>query len=214
MGAFINLIGQRFGRLTVLEQAEPRMEGRRKRTCWLCLCDCGNFTRATSHDLRRGEAQSCGCLRDEHRIAAVKTHGDSHSRLYRIWVDMKRRCLNPRCDAFPLYGGRGIAVCESWKDYGSFQDWALSNGYNDSLTIDRIDPNGNYEPGNCRWASMAVQGNNRRNNVFWEFNGERHTLSEWSVITGINLQTLRGRLIRSGWPIEKALTTPVGGGPV
>ncbi len=123
---------------------------------------------------------------------------------------MKSRCYCESATAFDTYGGRGITVCDEWKsDFETFYKWAIDNGYNDALTIDRIDTNGNYEPSNCRWATMKEQTNNVRRNNRVEFNGVVHTVSEWSDITGINKKTLWNRLSR-GWPIEKALTKKVG----
>lgn len=133
-------------------------------------------------------------------------HGMRHSRIYNIWRSMGQRCSNPNNNRYSVYGGRGIVVCAEWKYFIGFYEWSISNGYNDGLTIDRINPNGNYEPNNCRWVTQKVQQNNRNNNRYIEFNGNIHTLGEWSEITGINLGTIWDRLKR-GWSIEKTLTT-------
>lgn len=136
-------------------------------------------------------------------------HGLKHTRLYSIWNGIKIRCLNPNFIRYKDYGGRGITICDEWKnDFQAFYDWAMSNGYADNLTIDRIDNNGNYEPSNCRWVAMDVQANNSRHCRNIEFNGEVHSLSEWARITGIPRYTLNNRINQYGWSIEDALTRP------
>lgn len=138
----------------------------------------------------------------------TSTHLETKTRLHKIWSSMHERCEDKNHRHYKDYGGRGISVCEDWSLYTKFREWALSNGYNDDLTIDRIDVNGCYEPNNCRWLTMEEQQNNKRNNRIIEFNGETHTLSEWSRITGIKSNTLKERLNR-GWSIYEALTKPV-----
>lgn len=155
----IDLTGQKFGRLTVLERAENKNGYVR----WKCRCDCGNEKIVMSYQLRKGGTQSCGCLQKERTAEAHKTHGLYHSRLHRTWTGMKARCFNPNLKAFPYYGGRGITVCEEWKNnFQAFYDWAMSNGYEENLTLDRIDNNDNYCPENCRWVTMAKQNANKR----------------------------------------------------
>lgn len=124
-------------------------------------------------------------------------HGMSRTRLYGIWKDIHRRCYNPKKQDYKNYGGRGIQVCEEWKNsFIAFREWALQNGYTEELTIERNDVNGNYEPSNCRWATKIEQANNRRDNKIIEFNGERHSIAQWSKITGIQENTIRGRYKR------------------
>lgn len=136
-------------------------------------------------------------------------HHLRYTRLYRIWNHIKDRCLNPKSDAFKHYGARNISICSEWKqDISIFYKWAIENGYNDNLTIDRIDNNGNYEPSNCRWVDIKTQANNKRNNHLITYNNETHTLAEWGRITNINPITINKRL-SIGWSINKALTTPV-----
>lgn len=133
-------------------------------------------------------------------------HGMRHTRLYNIWRSMNQRCYNPNTLNFDRYGGRGIEVCEEWRySFITFRDWAVANGYSDELTIDRKEVNGNYEPSNCRWATVKEQANNKRNSRVIEFNGVSHTLGEWSTITGIRVATIWARL-RNGWAVEDALT--------
>ena len=194
MGAFIDLAGQRFGMLTVI----GRKENRHGHAMWECLCDCGNKTVVPSGDLRRGKTKSCGCNRT--------THGDRGSRLYGIWIGIKTRCFNETDHTYALYGGRGITVCEEWRDsFEAFRDWALANGYRDDLSIDRKNPDGDYCPVNCRWTTMKEQQNNRRNNRLITYNGRTQTLSQWSAETGIHRGTIQYRL-KHGWDVEKALT--------
>ena len=192
------LAGQRFGRWTVLRELEQRNP--HGDVVYECLCDCGSVRVVTGSSLIHGRSKSCGCLK--------RKHGGTHSRLYKIWKTMKDRCYSVNRTNYPHYGGRGITVCDEWKnDFSVFRDWALSNGYTEELTLDRIDVNGNYCPENCRWATWLEQKNNMRTNRHVECNGESHTVAEWSRITGIPYTVLIGRLQR-GWEIERALTEP------
>lgn len=209
MSQVIDMIGQRFGRLTVIDRAEnSTSKSGRKRTRWLCQCDCGTIKSIDRYALINGSAQSCGCLKKELLSKKQSTHKETKTRLYRIWSAMKRRCYNQNTPAYPDYGGRGIVICDAWKNsYESFRDWSLDNGYSSSLTIDRIDNNGNYEPGNCRWVGSDAQANNRRSNCLYTYKGETHNISEWASIYNIPYKTLHNRLKTAGWSIEKSLTT-------
>jgi len=138
-------------------------------------------------------------------------HGGKGTRLYRIWLNMKNRCHNPKTPPFKNYGARGITVCDEWKDdFQAFHDWAMANGYADHLTIDRIDNDGNYCPENCRWTTPLVQGNNSRHNHMITYEGETHPLREWAKILGFTYPTLSNRINTYGWDVKRAFTTPVG----
>jgi len=167
MGVFIDLSNEKFGSLTVIKRAD--IKG--KEAMWECICECGKEITTRGSSLRNGASQSCGCSRLEHLInrPPKKTHGGSQKeRLYRIWRGMIDRCYYPSHNRFKNYGGRGITICDEWKnDYSAFRDWAVANGYNPEAqrgkcTIDRIDVNGQYEPDNCRWVDMKIQNNNKK----------------------------------------------------
>lgn len=201
MGAPLNLIGEKYGMLTVVSQTDKRDS--LGSIIWGCVCECGTQTEASTRDLRSGHKQTCG----KH----VRKYGfiRKDTRLYRTWVNMKNRCYWGKDKSFGNYGGRGICVCDEWKnDYASFRKWALDSGYRENLTIDRIDPNGNYEPSNCRWATIREQENNKRNNVLITFDKKTLTATEWARILGIKPITLLHR-VHAGWTTEKALLTPV-----
>lgn len=192
--------GRRFGRLTALSLIEPRDGGGH---VWLFRCDCGNEKRANIRDARSGHTQSCGCLAAEIIAARNVTHGlsNAHPRAYRTWKDMRARCNCPTRDDYHLYGGRGISICARWADFAAFL--ADMGDRPKNLTLDRIDTNGNYEPGNCRWASSQTQANNKRNNHWVMISGESRTLQEWCDSFGIEPSKVRYRLAQ-GWPVGKA----------
>lgn len=194
MGRLIDLTGQRFGRLTVIGRKEGAViQGSTARVFWNCKCDCGNFCSINGYCLRSGVTKSCGCLFNE----AVTAHGDSGTRLYRVWGSMKARCLNPKSKAYRWYGGKGVSVCTEWMEYPVFREWALSNGYSVNLTIDRIDPSGNYCPENCRWITRSE--NSKRTAVnFLSVNGETRSVQEWQRLLGTSKMTIRHWIDRHG----------------
>jgi hypothetical protein len=206
----IDITGQRYGRLTVIE----KIGRKNKHTYWKCQCDCGKEVIVTSNGLRTGKTKSCGCLKKEISRKAFETHGLSkrHRRLHAIWCKIKIRCFNKNAPCYKNYGGRGITMCLDWADsFQRFFDWAMTNGYTDELTIDRINNNGNYEPSNCRWATPKEQARNRRTSVYLTINGITMTLPEWADRSGINLEIIRTRINRYGWSPEKAVFTPLRG---
>lgn len=202
----IDLTGQRFGRLLVLKRVATSKDGQK---VYLCRCDCGKEKEIKSGNLRSGHTLSCGCYntdRIKEMNAKKKKHGGCGTRLYRIWYDMRQRCSYDAAINWHLYGGRGIQVCEEWdNDFDSFRAWALSNGYNEGLQLDRIDNDGNYEPDNCKWSTRSEQGNNRRTCIYITINGETKSVSEWCEKTGVKRNTAYTR-IRNGWSPERAVT--------
>lgn len=209
MGNLIDLTGQRFGRWTVLRldhNNAPRGEAR-----WICRCDCSTLRSVSGHDLRSGKSNSCGCLKRELASSRMKlnpNYGESQTRLYTVWTNMKSRVRNPNDPAYSDYGGRGIQICEEWMDFQKFKRWAIESGYNDSLTIDRVDVNGDYCPENCRWTTRTVQNNNTRRNHTLTVNGRTMTVAEWAKETGVSRLTLHQR-IKNGWSDEDVILKPI-----
>ena len=208
MGAFIDLSGQRFGRLLAVERVGTSGGG----ALWLCKCDCGQEHRVRANALRVGATLSCGCLQKE---VARKTiiensyiHGGEPHRLYVIWMRMNSRCNSKTAHFYHRYGGRGITICDEWRSFICFRNWALANGYEDNLTLDRIDNDGNYSPDNCRWADWKTQANNTSTNVYVEINGEWLSFTSAARKLGVNVNTARNRVFR-GMTHEEALLTPI-----
>ena len=193
-----NVVGQRFGRLVVLENLGTKAHGS---TLQRCVCDCGNIKDVPLSYLKSQHTRSCGCW----AVETHTTHGLSSSRLYGIHQGMLKRCYDKNLYAYKDYGARGITVCETWKnDFKTFYDWSMENGYSDNLTIDRIDVNGNYEPSNCRWIPMGEQSRNTRKNVYFTYNEETKIITDWVRELGIPPTTFRRR-IKQNRPIEEIL---------
>ena len=199
MGKYRDLTGQKFHRLTVLKQYSNNHGQIR----WLCKCECGNTTIVLGGHLTSGHTKSCGCL-DREKKATQQGLRVKYPRLYHIWSGMKSRCENPKNKNYIRYGARGITICPEWHDLNIFIQWALNNGYDDNLSIDRIDVDKGYSPNNCRWADIKTQANNKRNVNKYSYNGEEHTIPEWADMYGIRYKTLWKRLKR-GMSIEDAL---------
>jgi hypothetical protein len=245
-------IGTRFERWTVID---PRPEPNRPNYA-LCRCDCGTERTVQKQHLRGGKTRSCGCLAQELAVTRNRTHGLSNHPLYHVWYDMMQRCTNPSHASWSGYGARGIKVARRWHDVENFIE-DLGPLYRPKASLDRIDNNGHYEPGNVRFASAKVQLRNTRRNrlityrgqtrclkewaerlgmsyltlitridtgwsvedaferpvavqdIAYDHNGHWRTLTEWSVVTGIPRATLKARIQRDGWPLERALTEPV-----
>lgn len=205
------MIGKKFGRLTVRKRVDDYIApsgGTHKN--YECICECGAVVNILKEHLTSGRQKSCGCLRKDN---GIQKHGEIKTRLYRIWGNMCNRCTNPNNPAWKNYGGRGISVCDEWKEYINFRDWAFANGYTPNLTIDRINNNGNYCPSNCRWADTYTQANNKRNNRVIEYHGQTKTLNEWSKYLGIPYKDLHNR-IRLGWDIKRAFEQPLRKSPI
>lgn len=208
MSRLIDLTGQQFGRLTVLEH-KGRDENRNQ--FWLCKCECGNEKIIRSANLKSGNTKSCGCLNNEMLPKRSKSnikHGMCNTRIYNIWSGLKSRCNYKGNDSYQSYGARGIKVCKEWeKDFISFYDWAMQNDYNDNLSLDRIDNNGDYEPGNCRWATEIEQKNNTSYNTVLDYRGEKLTMAEIARKYNVNYDMFIRRIQR-GWDIERAINEP------
>ena len=195
-----DVIGKKFHRLTVLCRNGNSKNHSKQ---YLCRCDCGTEKTIIGIYLLDGRVKSCGCFNREATGNRHRTHNMTHTRLFSIWQNMNTRCSNEKCSEYHNYGGRGITVCEDWKnDFLSFYKWAVANGYDDSLSIDRIDNNRNYEPSNCRWATKKLQANNTRVNHLFTYEGETRTIAEWSELKNINYKKLWSRIKRN-WPEEK-----------
>lgn len=211
----IDMVGYKTGLITVIE----RVGSSKGQTTWLCQCACGKKFIQYGGPLRKGKVKSCGHIwksrSERQKIAynsiAKKKHGGCADRLYFIWIAMRHRCYYEKDISYKNYGGRGIVVCDEWRnDYGAFKEWSIKSGYNEdaprgACTLDRIDPDGNYCPENCKWTSMKDQSNNRRNSYTITWNNETHTAKEWEVITGIPREVIYSRH-RAGWSADRILS--------
>ncbi len=208
-----DLTGKKFGLLTALRRV-PNLKFPRY-VYWECQCDCGNLYSVIGWSLKdkqkKGKIAHCGCLHkelDKPRLDACSTHGMSKSREFKTWNDMKNRCSLPSLKNYKNYGGRGISVCDRWRR--SFENFYEDMGPKPhGLTLERINTNGNYEPGNCKWADADTQANNKRTSRLIEFRGETKTMTQWAQQMGLSSITVQGRLTR-GWSPERALTKPAG----
>lgn len=219
----IDLTGQRFGRLTVLKEGNGRIQPNRKRVrTWICKCDCGNEIEVGQPNLTRKEYQtvSCGCyareVRAKNMTSVATTHGCSDDRLYNIWCGMKRRCEKEYDSEYSIYGGRGITVCDEWKNnYLAFKDWAYSNGYDPSkkrgeCTIDRIDNNKGYSPDNCRIANMKEQANNTSSVLYYDWRDGKYTLTEIMELSGTTYTRIcLYKRLKKGMSVDDALSLPL-----
>lgn len=189
MGRLIDITGLKFNRLTVLKKIKGS-------NLWECVCDCGNKTKTMNFPLRTGKTKSCGCLLKERGVQRMTKHGFSRTPEYGIWQNAKWRCTNPKRRDFKNYGGRGIKMCNEWLN--SFESFIYHVGFrkNKNYSLDRIDVNGNYEPGNVRWVLIKEQLNNKRNNRLISWNGITRSVSQWAKSTGISRPTIQSRLER------------------
>ena len=200
---FTDITHQKFGWLTVLSFVESR---KHSQTYWLCKCQCGNEKTIGAMHLKSGRIKSCGCYRKTYR-RSYTTHGMSRTSIYHIWKNMIRRCHNDKDQNYPSYGERGIIVCQPWH---TFQNFFNDVGHPpfEGATLDRRDNNQGYSPDNVRWATIEQQGNNKRSNKLFTYRDETLTMIQWARKIHMNKQTFASR-IRSGWGIQKIITTPV-----
>ncbi len=203
---FKDLTGKKFGRLLVISYAGKNYE---KRSVWNCTCNCGNKRIVRTSCLTNGHTESCGCISLDRASTLHLTHGMTKVPEYQSWKRMKRRCFDPKIWSFKYYGGRGITVAKEWAD--SFETFFAYVGPKPSPghSIDRIDNNGNYEPGNVRWATKTEQAQNTRSIRIITFNGISMPVPAWEDKLGFTRGTIRQRLNRNGWSIEEAMTTSV-----
>ena len=202
MGKMIDITGNTYNRLRVLGFSH-HVNYHYK---WKCVCECGTELLVDAGDLKSGHTKSCGCFNQEQKLVRSKTHGMSRTRLFRIHAGIRTRIFNKNCYAYKNYGGRGIKLCEEWGSFENFYEWAINNGYEKTLTIDRVDGDGNYEPSNCRWIPKEEQSKNRRGLV--TFNGEN--AAEAARRLGASDSTITAR-VKAGWSLEDAFTRPVQG---
>lgn len=192
-----DLTGQRFGRLKVIGVDDRNT----RKTYFLCECDCGTVKSIRSDGLLSGAVKSCGCLkREQDEINLDRTtHNMSSTRLYQIWQGMRGRCYNKHDPRYERYGGRGITVCDEWREFARFCEWSKKNGYQDNLTIDRINNDEGYRPDNCRWATNETQANNRESNIKITIGNSERTLTQWCEIFRVDYRTTLSRYNRNGF---------------
>ena len=213
-----DLANQKYGYLTPIKPIGRNKNGY---AIWLCKCECGNECQVAYPYLIRGNTKSCGCYRRKTSSEKMKKlhkpiHGLHGTRLYNIYNGMKARCYNPKSHKYKNYGGRGVTICNDWlgkNGFINFKNWAFANGYQNNLTIDRINVNGNYEPDNCRWADITTQENNRTNNTIYEFKGIKHTQKEWADILGCHRSTIN-RSLKRGLSFEEIVLKYMSGARV
>lgn len=197
MPSKLNLAGQRFGRLTVLEEAPRRVTAAgHSFTRWACICDCGNVVVTFTNGLRSGHAKSCGCLKVELSSTRNLKHGQHGAPVYFAWSTMLRRCTDPKTEGYARYGGRGIRVCERWHDFAAFI--ADMGQRPPGMSIERENNDGNYEPGNCRWATRNEQMKNTRANVSITYEGETMILADWARRFKTSGTVIRRRMAKFG----------------
>lgn len=203
MGKFIDITGKVFGRLTVLKFSH---RDNHRNSYWLCQCSCGKQLTVLKSNLTGGKTLSCGCFRSEQNSLNNQLCKDKERVcLYQKWANMKKRCYDSKNPGYKNYGGRGIKICDEWKDnFDLFLNWAKNNGYKLGLTIDRINVNGNYEPGNCRFISIKEQANNKTTNRIINCNGITKTLAEWAEFFKVDSHFIRNK-VKKGLTFEKVI---------
>lgn len=204
-----DLTGKRFGRLVAIEKNGHK--GRK--ILWHCKCDCGKEIDVMGVNLTTGHTLSCGCYKKERTSVIRGKHFGCNTRLYNIWLGMKERCFQKNSETYKDYGERGITVCDEWlgeSGFKNFYDWAMNNGYSDELSIDRINVDGNYEPNNCRWATIKEQANNKTNSFNITYKGETKTLAQWAEKLDLPYKTLYARIHSYHWDVIEAFERPIG----
>lgn len=205
MSKLKDITGQKFSMLTVVSRAENAKSGK---AMWSCVCDCGRATIVSGSNLRNGSVKSCGCLL--HKTSPTKTHGQSKTRLYRIWSAIKNRCKNTNVPSYKDYGARGITVCDEWAcSFKEFEKWALESGYSDELTIERIDNDKGYCPENCTWITKGEQAGHRRSCIMIEYKGKTQNLMQWCKELGLYYPRVHDRMYAGGMSFEEAISMPV-----
>lgn len=202
MKNFQDLTGVRFGRFVVIDRGVSVAS---RRTYWHCVCDCGKAKSVLAQNLKSGHTVSCGCYGAEQTIKRQTKHGEGETRLYAVWRQMRQRCNSPSHPYYGDYGKRGITFCNDWADFSEFKSWALSNGYEQGLEIERIDNESGYSPDNCRWATRKEQCRNTRRT--WKYRGR--PVIEICEELGIKYGSVSSRFYTCGWDIEEALFTPI-----
>lgn len=201
MNKLKDLTGQKFEKLTVIKRVE---NDKNNRVQYLCKCECGSIKIIRGSSLTSGNTKSCGC-----NFGRKKTQSFYGTRLYRIWANIKSRCTNPKYIRFEDYGGRGINICDEWKEFNNFKDWSLKHNYSDALQIDRINNNGNYGPSNCHWVKPFENSRNKRNNLFFTYKDTTLCLKDWALKLNIDYILLYNRIVIRKWSFEKAINTPI-----
>lgn len=208
---FVNRLGIQYGELTVI-----RFIGvSNRKTIWECQCSCGNLTKVSGSNLPNGHTTSCGCVLEATRGKSNITHGGTIGNTrgvkrpteYHIWASMRKRCLNPKCKAYPDYGGRGITICDRWSKFENFLE-DMGKRPSKFVSLDRVDTNKGYSPDNCAWRSAEQQMNNKRNNMVVEYKGKTTTLSLLCKELQVEYHVVYGRMNVLGWGIERAINTP------
>lgn len=207
MPPFVDLSGRKVGLLTIIRRGTDNPKGVPR---WICRCDCGNETMSSGQSLREGKIESCGCKRDERSAVRNKeraVHGLAHTRVWRIWQQMKQRCLSPATTTYVHYGAKGLTVSDRWMDFQKFLE-DMGQPPTEKHTLDRIDGTKGYSFENCRWATMKEQNNNRKDNHILEFNGQSLTIAQWADKLGLKAPTIYARINVYKWSVKRALTTP------
>ena len=189
------LAGKRFGKLVVIKSLGLN---KHKEMKWLCKCDCGKESAVTSYCLRNGSTKSCGCLKNFKNMNK-NVNKPHYKKIHNCYVNMETRCFNKKSKSYDRYGERGITICEEWnKNFSAFYDWCMENGFEENLTLDRIDNDKGYEPQNCRWTTNKVQSNNRSSNLLIEHGGVTKTLSQWSDFLGVKYGEIQHIYYKTG----------------